>query len=89
MVKPVVLGQNQPNPFNPTTQITFSLPRDSAVTLTVYNVRGQAVAKLADGPMTAGEHAVTWNAADHPSGLYFYRLEGPGFSETRKMTMLK
>jgi PKD repeat protein len=89
MIKPVVLGQNQPNPFNPTTQITFSLPRDSAVTLTVYNVRGQAVAKLADGPMTAGEHAVTWNATDHPSGLYFYRLEGPGFSETKKMTMLK
>ena len=39
--------------------------------------------------MAAGEHAVTWNAIDHPSGVYFYRLEGPGFSETRKMTMLK
>lgn len=89
MVKPVVLGQNQPNPFNPATQIKFSLPRDSAVTLTVYNVRGQAVAKLADGPLTAGEHTFTWNAVEYPSGVYFYRLEGPGFSETKKMTMLK
>jgi len=89
IVKPVVLGQNQPNPFNPTTEIRFNLPRDTAVTLTVYNVRGQAVAKLADGLLTAGEHVVTWNAAEHPSGLYFYRLEGPGFSETKKMTMLK
>ena len=88
-IKPVELDQNQPNPFNPITQIKFSLPRDTAVSLTVYNVRGQAVAKLADGVMTAGEHAVSWDATEHPSGVYFYRLEGPGFSETKKMTMLK
>ena len=88
-IKPVVLDQNRPNPFNPITQIKFSLPRDTAVSLTVYNVRGQAVAKLADGLMTAGEHAFTWDATEHPSGVYFYRLEGPGFSETKKMTMLK
>jgi hypothetical protein len=85
----VALEQNQPNPFNPVTQIKFSLPREGAVTLTVYNVRGEAVAKLADGTMSAGEHAITWDATDHASGVYFYRLEGPGFSETRKMTMVK
>ncbi len=85
----VVLEQNQPNPFNPITAIKFALPHDGAVTLTVYNVRGEAVARLADGVLTAGEHVVTWDATEHPSGLYFYRLEGPGFSETRKMTMLK
>ncbi len=83
------LEQNQPNPFNPLTAIKFALAREGSVTLTVYNVRGEAVAKLANGVMAAGEHVVTWDATEHPSGVYFYRLEGPGFSETRKMTMLK
>lgn len=84
-----VLEQNQPNPFNPLTQIKFNLAREGTISLTVYNVRGEAVTKLADGVMAAGEHLVTWDATDHPSGVYFYRLEGDGISETRKMTMLK
>ena len=89
LARAAVLEQNQPNPFNPLTQIKFSLQREGAVTLTIYNVRGEAVAKLADGVMSAGDHFVTWDATDHPSGVYFYRLEGDGIAETRKMTMLK
>jgi len=84
-----LLAQNQPNPFNPVTQIAFSLPRDCAVRLSVYNLRGLQVASLAQGEMSAGDHVVTWDASDQPSGVYFYRLEGPGILETRKMTLVK
>jgi hypothetical protein len=83
------LDQNSPNPFNPMTQIKFNLPRATNVRLTVYNVRGQAVVTLRSGIMSAGQHAVTWDARQHPSGIYFYRLETPDFSETKKMIMLK
>ena len=85
----VVLGQNHPNPFNPVTQIAFTLPQDGRARLAIYNLRGQRVAVLADGDLAAGEHVVTWDATGLPSGVYFSRLEGPGFSESRKMTLLK
>jgi PKD repeat protein len=83
------LEQNSPNPFRPSTQIAFSLPGESSVRLVVFNVLGQEVARLAEGVLPAGRHAVTWDARRLPSGVYFYRLEGPGFSQTRKMTLLK
>ncbi|MBU8869269.1 MAG: S8 family serine peptidase [Gemmatimonadales bacterium] len=83
------LSQNSPNPFNPMTKIQFNLPRDSNVSLRVYNLRGQVVETLVDRSMSAGEHFVMWDASSHASGVYFYRVEAPGFSETRKMIMLK
>jgi len=83
------LGQNAPNPFNPITEIKFTLAASSQVTLRVYNVRGQVVETLASGVRGPGEHHVTWDARQHPSGVYFYRLETPDFAETRKMIMLK
>jgi hypothetical protein len=88
------LEQNYPNPFNPTTQILFSLPNTERVALTVYNLIGQKIATLVDGTMSAGSHVVTWNGRDGrgmqlPSGVYFYRLESPGFSAARRMLMLK
>ncbi|MGD9549190.1 MAG: S8 family serine peptidase [Candidatus Krumholzibacteriia bacterium] len=83
------LAQNSPNPFNPMTVIRFNLPRDTQVALRVYNVRGQVVETLVERTLGAGEHQVTWDAKDSPSGVYFYRIETPGFSETRKMIMLK
>ncbi|MEN8006690.1 MAG: PKD domain-containing protein, partial [Candidatus Krumholzibacteriota bacterium] len=83
------LDQNAPNPFNPMTEIKFNLPRSMNATLTVYNVRGQAVTTLKSGIMSAGQHSVTWDARNHASGVYFYRLETPDFSETKKMIMLK
>ena len=88
------LMQNYPNPFNPTTQIAFTLPRAQKVTLSVYNILGQRVATLVDGMVVAGTHVVTWNARDNfgielPSGVYFYRLQAGGYSEARKMVLLK
>jgi flagellar hook assembly protein FlgD len=64
------------------------------VTLTVYNLIGQKIVTLVDGMMAAGSHVVTWNGSDSrglqlPSGVYFYRLESPGFTAARKMLMLK
>jgi PKD repeat protein len=83
------LSQNSPNPFNPMTRIQFNVPRESSVRLRVYNVRGQVVETLVDRSMSAGEHFVTWDASNHASGVYFYRIEAPGFTETHKMIMLK
>lgn len=84
-----VLLQNRPNPFNPITEVAFTLAQESPVRLTVYNLRGQQVARLVEGTLGAGEHTVTWDATGQPSGVYFYRLEGPGFSESLKMTLVK
>jgi hypothetical protein len=89
-----VLEQNFPNPFNPSTQILFSLPSSERVTLTIYNILGQKIAALVDGDLAAGTHVVTWNGRDGrglqlPSGVYFYKLESATFSAARKMLMLK
>ncbi len=89
VIREFSLDQNSPNPFNPMTEIKFNLPTSTNATLKVYNVRGQVIVTLASGSMSAGPHSVTWDARHHPSGVYFYRLETPNFSETKKMIMLK
>ncbi|MFQ5499240.1 MAG: T9SS type A sorting domain-containing protein, partial [Candidatus Zixiibacteriota bacterium] len=80
---------NYPNPFNPTTEISFSLPSAGHVQLAVYNVAGQQVALLADDEYSAGTHTVTWDASDKASGIYFYRLQTEQAVESRKMLLLK
>lgn len=85
----VSLQQNMPNPFNPSTTISYELPRESRVTLNVFNAAGQKVAELQNGMTDAGIHSVVWNAAGMPSGVYFYRLVTDGFSDSRKMMLLK
>jgi hypothetical protein len=83
------LGQNYPNPFNPSTEISFALPNSGQVELIVYNVLGQEVETLVDRHMEAGNHTVTWNAANYSSGVYFYRLNAERFTQTLKMMLLK
>jgi hypothetical protein len=83
------LPQNHPNPFNTSTTIEFSLPEAAHVELSVYNILGQKVAVLFDGQKQAGKHAVTWDAAVAPSGVYFARLKCGSFSETINMLLLK
>ena len=88
------LNQNYPNPFNPSTEIAFALPSAGRVTLTVYNVLGQAVKTLVDGDLEAGSHQVTWDGTSNggsvaASGIYFYRIQASNFVATKKMTLLK
>ena len=83
------LSQNYPNPFNPSTNIRFDLVKSTNVKLSVYNIRGQLVATLAEGFKPAGSYVITWNAVDLSSGVYFYRLEADGLVESRKMMLLK
>jgi hypothetical protein len=80
---------NSPNPFNPATQIRYPLAEAGLVKLTVYNTVGQEVSRLVNASQTAGDYTVTWDAKDVASGLYYYRLEVDGFSEIRKMLLMK
>jgi hypothetical protein len=88
------LAQNYPNPFNPTTTIAFSLKTRGNVALNVYDVGGRLVRQLVNEVRAAGAHTLTWDGRDGnrvavASGVYFYRLGTPGFSQTRKMVLLK
>jgi len=88
------LLQNHPNPFNPATIITYALSESGRVTLRVYSVTGTLVKILEDGYRRAGVHEVGWNGENSrgervASGVYFYRLTAPGFSQTRKMVLAK
>lgn len=83
------LSEAYPNPFNPITTINFSLARESHVSLKVYNVTGQNVVALKDEMMPAGRYSVVWNAVNMPTGLYFYALKADGYSETKKMMLVK
>ena len=83
------LGQNYPNPFNPITHIRFNIPETGNTKLTVFNMMGEAVANLVNGVVSAGGHTVSWNAANMPTGVYFYRMESGNFTQTRKLLLVK
>jgi hypothetical protein len=83
------LHQNYPNPFNPTTTIAFDLPLSDQVRLAIYDLLGREVAMLVDGKLPAGEHAVIFDAATLPSGLYIYRLTTADFTQSRKLVLLR
>lgn len=85
-----VLEQNYPNPFNPATQISFSLPKDARVTLKVFDVSGKEVARLLNNEFrTANSYSVQFNGINLSSGVYFYSLETDGFTDTKKMMLIK
>ncbi|MDO9255032.1 MAG: T9SS type A sorting domain-containing protein [Bacteroidales bacterium] len=83
------LYQNQPNPFNTATIITWQLPNDAHVVLKVYDFTGREVKTLVDGKQEKGEHTATFNAQSLPAGVYFYQLRVNGKVETKKMLYLK
>jgi hypothetical protein len=88
------LFQNQPNPFNPETQISYFLPQDCQVRLTIYNLLGQRVKTLYEGHQGAGIQTLTWDGTNDQgqklsSGIYFYRLQAEQFQQTKKMVLMK
>ncbi len=85
---------NQPNPFNPQTNIKFSLAKDEFVSLEIYNILGQNVKTLVEGQLSAGEHLITWDGTDSyghrvGSGIYFYRITAGDYLKTRKMVLMR
>ena len=81
--------ENYPNPFNPSTEIQFTLPEAGHVTLAVYDIQGREVARLLDGQQEAGPHAATFTATDLPTGTYLYRLTAGGVTESGRMVLMK
>ncbi|MBZ0203810.1 MAG: agmatine deiminase family protein [Ignavibacteria bacterium] len=83
------LYQNYPNPFNPTTKINFDIPKNSNVTLSIYDITGREILKVINAKLNTGKYSYIWNAQRYSSGVYFYKLTGEGFTRTRKMLMIK
>jgi len=87
------LSQNYPNPFNPSTTINFSIPSVETtrrvVFLKIYDILGKEITTLVNQTLTPGTYSVIWDAANHPSGIYFYRLIAGEFTQTNKMILLK
>ncbi|MCK4312933.1 MAG: T9SS type A sorting domain-containing protein, partial [Candidatus Cloacimonetes bacterium] len=85
---------NYPNPFNPSTTISFSIPEESKVEIIVYNIKGQKVKIVAKNVFEKGYHTLTWQGDDESgktvgSGVYFYKLKAGKFTETKKMILIK
>jgi photosystem II stability/assembly factor-like uncharacterized protein len=85
----VLLYQNYPDPFNPSTNIKFDIPKSSQVTLTIYDVLGKEVTKLVNEELKPGGYSVDWNGSDYSSGVYFYKLQTGEFAETKRMILIK
>lgn len=83
------LSQNFPNPFNPSTEIRYHIPKLGLVKLKIYDVLGREVEMLVNENQTAGSHKVTFNSTKLASGVYFYKIYVGDFSEIKKMTLVK
>jgi len=87
------LGQNHPNPFNPSTTINYSLAESGNVQIKIFDISGKEIATLINEPQSAGNYTLYFNANDAriklSSGLYFYTLRSGNFSAAKKMILLK
>ncbi len=83
------LSQNYPNPFNPSTYIKFDVSKGSFVSLVVFDALGREVAVLVNEDLKPGTYEADWNASQYPSGVYFYTLRTEGFTETKRMVLIK
>jgi hypothetical protein len=83
------LSQNFPNPFNPSTKISFSIPEEEYVSLKVFNSLGEEVVELVSDNITAGNYSISFDASGLTSGVYFYQLIAGSFTEIKKMMLIK
>ncbi|MGE5411752.1 MAG: T9SS type A sorting domain-containing protein, partial [Clostridiales bacterium] len=90
MVKEYSLEQNYPNPFNPLTHIRFSIPERNQVRLSIFDILGREIDVLINNEFRdTGKYEVNFDATDLPSGIYFYKLQAGGFTQIRKMNLIK
>lgn len=87
--KDFVLYQNYPNPFNPVTRISYDIPKSGYVIIKIFDLLGREISTLVNSNQGAGNYIIEFNASDLPAGLYFYKLECNGFSDTKKMILVK
>ncbi|MDP6586018.1 MAG: T9SS type A sorting domain-containing protein, partial [Anaerolineales bacterium] len=83
------LSQAYPNPFNPTTTLSFAIPVDNEVTLSIYNLQGREVSTLIDANMDAGYHSIVWDANANASGVYFVKMMAGEYVSTQKLMLIK
>lgn len=83
------LGQNYPNPFNPLTKFDFAIPKNTLVTIKVYDITGREVATIVNKEMTSGSYTATFDGSNLTTGVYFYRLTTSEFTDTKRMIVLK
>ena len=84
-----VLSQNYPNPFNPVTTISYELPKESNITLTIYDITGRLVETLVDQKQNGGHYSIQWDTSLKSSGVYIYRIQADGFSAVKKCLLIK
>lgn len=83
------LGQNYPNPFNPVTKINYSVPKQTLVTIKIYDILGREVKALVNDIKAAGNYEIDFNGSQYASGIYFYRMEAGDFTDVKKLVLLK
>jgi hypothetical protein len=83
------MAELYPNPFNPSTQISFSLPMEDYVKLSAYNIKGNEVDVIFEGAQGVGQHSYTWNAEMFPSGVYYIRLQASSMVSNQKALLIK
>jgi len=89
------ISDNYPNPFNPSTEMEFTLPMESDISFTVYSLTGKEVYSFSKNAISGGTYKITWNGKNHsgkplPSGVYLYEFRaGSEFRQVKKMTLLK
>ena len=94
MPRVFTIYQNHPNPFNPITMISYDLPENAMVSITIYDIMGRSIRSLANSRQTAGYRSIQWNATNNlgepvSAGMYIYMIQAGQFRQTKKMVLLK
>ena len=84
-----MIGEAYPNPFNPSTSLTYYVGAEGNISLSVYDINGRLIKELANDYKSVGEYSVTWNAGNNSSGVYFVRFNADGFTQTQKIMLVK
>ena len=84
-----VLDNIYPNPFNPSTNISFAVPIDAHVEISIYDINGRLVKSLVNNVLSAGYYEIEWNASNESSGVYILKMQSEGFVDNQKMMLIK